>query len=104
MQSFSPNWFTSLFITAYCVSLATGTTLFYYYPLTQDISVNLLDKSHGPAMTWYGHIALAFIVGSIAGLIGKEHWFGHAKGQLIPYYLFIAATCCIIYWLRPFWG
>ena len=81
--------FSLVFVSAYAAAVHLDHPLFWYFPLSNRWSLhNLADSALGPAMAWYGWIALAVIPASIlAALVPK------AAGDRIP---------AAIYWILPF--
>jgi hypothetical protein len=69
---FSLRLFTIAAGIGYAWAVYTNTTLFRYYPLVKRFSLtDLADKSLGPAMTWYGWMAIAAIPAVVIAVIGK---------------------------------
>jgi hypothetical protein len=59
---FSAPVFTLVFGICYSISVYVNYPLFRYYPLVERFSLrDLADKTLGPAMNWYGWIAIAAI-------------------------------------------
>jgi hypothetical protein len=58
----SARVFTLVFGIGYAIAVYVNYPLFRYYPLVQRFSLqDLVDPSLGPAMAWYGWIAIAVI-------------------------------------------
>ncbi len=69
---FSLRLFTLVAGLGYAYAVYANTTLFRYYPLVKRFSwTDLADKSLGPAMTWYGWMALGAIPAVVVAVIGK---------------------------------
>jgi hypothetical protein len=61
-QHFSARVFTLVFGIGYVLAVLLDHPLFRYYPLANLFSLHdLADQSLGPAMSWYGWIAIAAI-------------------------------------------
>ena len=59
---FCARVFTLVFGVAYTIAMSTDHPLFRYYPLVQRWSLSdLATQALGPAMSWYGWIAIAAI-------------------------------------------
>jgi hypothetical protein len=60
--TFSARVFTLVFGIAYAITVYLDHPLFRYYPHAAKFSLHdLTDRSLGPAMSWYGWIAMAAI-------------------------------------------
>lgn len=70
-RSFPLIVFTAVFSVVYIAGFVNGWTLFRYYPLTGEISLQDLPRTSGPAMGWYAWIAQGFVVGLTAALIAR---------------------------------
>jgi hypothetical protein len=86
---FSARVFTLVFGVGYALAVHTDHPLFRYYPLANVWSVHdLPGQSLGPAMTWYGWIAIAAIPAVLlSALVPKR------LGDRLP---------TALYWLIPF--
>lgn len=61
-QPLSARVFSLVFGIAYALAVYINYPLFRYYPLTGQFSLrDLPDKTLGPAMNWYGWIAIALV-------------------------------------------
>jgi|TARA_B110000438_G_scaffold300642_1_gene353536 undecaprenyl pyrophosphate phosphatase UppP len=68
----SPPLFSIVASLGYAVAVYVNYPLFRYYPLVERFSlIDIPDRSLGPAMTWYGWIAIAIIPAIIVGVIGQ---------------------------------
>jgi hypothetical protein len=88
-RTFSARVFSLVFVISYAVVVHWDHPLFRYYPLLQRWSLHdLTDPALGPAMSWYGWIALAGIPALLlAALVPKS------IGDCIP---------AAVYWVLPF--
>lgn len=85
---FCARVFTLVFGIAYAVVVHIDQPLFRYYPLVNRWSLHdLKDLSLGPAMSWYGWIALAAIPALLLSVIVPRR-----IGERIPE---------AVYWLLP---
>jgi hypothetical protein len=56
----------------YATAVYLNYPLFRYYPLVKQFSwIDLPGRTLGPAMTWYGWIAIAIIPAIVAAVIGR---------------------------------
>ena len=56
----------------YAVAVYVNYPLFRYYPLVKQFSlVDIPSRSLGPAMTWYGWIAIAIVPATVVAVIGR---------------------------------
>jgi flagellar biosynthesis protein FliQ len=49
-------------------------TIFFYYPLTQEVSRTRLTVKSGPSMHWYAWIVTAFVIASVLSAIVPRSW------------------------------
>jgi hypothetical protein len=67
---FSARVFSLAFGLGYATAVIINFPLFRYYPLVKHFSMHdLTDKSLGPAMSWYGWIAIAAIFAGFVTLL-----------------------------------
>jgi hypothetical protein len=67
---FSAQVFTLVFGIGYAIAVYINYPLFRYYPLVERFSLHdLVDRTLGPAMTWYGWMAIAAVPALVAALI-----------------------------------
>jgi hypothetical protein len=85
---FSARVFTCAFSVAYSIAVYINYPLFRYYPLVGRFSFrDLADNTLGPAMNWYGWIAMALVPAVLlAAIIPKR------LGDRIP---------AIVFWGAP---
>src|SRR5258706_16349586 len=62
--------FAVAYAVAYAVSVHNNYALFTYHPALNELGVGVQKPKDGPAMYWYGWLATAGIVASVAGLGG----------------------------------
>ena len=56
----------------YALAVFVNYPLFRYYPLVERFSlIDIPDRTLGPAMSWYGWIAIAIIPAIIVAVIGR---------------------------------
>jgi hypothetical protein len=85
---FSARVFTLAFGIAYAVAVYVDYPLFRYYPLVQRWSLrDLATQSLGPAMSWYGWIAIAAIPAALLAVL-----IPNRIGDRIP---------AVVYWIIP---
>jgi hypothetical protein len=85
---FSARVFTLVCGLTYAVAVYGNYPLFRYYPLVQRFSPrDLVDPSLGPAMSWYGWIAIAMMVAAVATAIVPKR-----LGDRIP---------AAVFWIVP---
>ncbi len=64
--------FTIVASLGYAAAVYVNYPLFRYYPLVKQFSlIDIPSRTLGPAMTWYGWIAIAIIPAIIAAVIGR---------------------------------
>jgi len=64
--------FTIVASLGYAAAVYVNYPLFRYYPLVKQFSfVDIPSRTLGPAMTWYGWLAIAIIPAIIAAVIGR---------------------------------
>jgi hypothetical protein len=86
---FSARVFTLIFGIGYAIAVYIDIPLFRYYPLVNRFSLHdLVDRSLGPAMSWYGWIAIAAIPALVLAALVPNH-----IGERIP---------AALYWIVPF--
>ncbi len=86
---FSARVFTLVFGVVYAMAVHVDHPLFRYYPLVHRWSLrDLPDQSLGPAMSWYGWIAIAAIPAVLLAVLVPKR-----LGDRLP---------AAIYWLVPF--
>jgi hypothetical protein len=86
---FSARIFSLVFGIGYATAVVINYPLFRYYPLVKRFSLHdLVDPSFGPAMSWYGWIAIAAIPALLLNAIVPKR-----LGNRIP----VAA-----FWILPF--
>jgi hypothetical protein len=86
---FSARIFTFVFGIGYAISVFENHPLFRYYPLVKRWSMqDLKDPSSGPAMSYYGWIAMAAIPAVLAAALVPNR-----IGDRLP---------AAIYWILPF--
>ncbi len=61
--------FSLLFGAAYLVCFYYNWALFRYYPINNEFSFSALPPKAGPAIMWYGWMAIAALVGIVGALI-----------------------------------
>src|SRR5258706_6035934 len=61
--------FAVAYAVAYAVSVHNNYALFTYHPALNEFGVGVQKPKDGPAMYWYGWLATAGIVASVAGLL-----------------------------------
>jgi len=61
--------FTAVFGLVYVACLVLGYTPVRYYPLTNEVTLQDLPRSAGPAMGWYTWIVIGAIAGLVAGVV-----------------------------------
>lgn len=67
---FSARAFTLFFGIGYALTLIYNWALFRYYPLAGRFSlVDIPGRELGPAMSWYGWIAYALIIGLVGAVV-----------------------------------
>jgi len=100
VRRFSKVAFAVSYCVAYFVTLATNCPLFLYYPEVGRWRWSwqpLADS--GPAMAWYGIMAMALIAGLFAGSIVPDRWWISRRlliGAMVP----ITAMAGCIYVMR----
>jgi hypothetical protein len=70
----SPSLFAALFTVTYAVLAIKDWTLFYYYPLTQELSRTTLTVKSGPSMHWYAWIVTSFVVAGVLSALVPPSW------------------------------
>jgi hypothetical protein len=70
----SPALFTAIFTVTYAVLAIKDWTLFYYYPLVQEVSRTKLTMKSGPSMHWYAWIVTAFVVATVLSALVPRSW------------------------------
>ncbi len=88
----SPSLFAALFTVTYAVLAIKDWTLFYYYPLTQELSRTPLTVKSGPSMHWYAWIASAFVVGGVGSSLVPHAW----SKPVERYLAWIPALCAVV--------
>ena len=69
---FSLRLFTLVAGLGYAYAVYFNYTLFRYYPLVERFSLtDLADRSLGPAMSWYGWMAVGLVPAVVIAVIGK---------------------------------
>ncbi len=69
----APVIFSLLFVLTYTVCFYLNIALFKYYPLVREFHVTAQPESAGPPISWYGWLAVAFLVSApIAVLIPRS--------------------------------
>lgn len=67
---FSARMFSLMFGLCYALAIAIDLPLFRYYPLVERFSLHdQVDRSLGPAMTWYGWIVAAAIPAALLAIV-----------------------------------
>jgi hypothetical protein len=61
--------FSTVFGVAYTVCFYYNWALFRFYPAYSQFSLGALGPDAGPAILWYGWIALAFVVAAAVALV-----------------------------------
>ncbi len=85
---FSARVFTLVFGVGYAIAVYVDHPLFRYYPLVQRWSLrDLATQSLGPAMSWYGWIAIAVIPAALLAALVPNR-----IGDRIP---------AAVYWIVP---
>jgi hypothetical protein len=91
---FSARVFTLVFGIGYIVAVVINYPLFRYYPLVERFSLHdLVDRTLGPAMTWYGWIAVGAVAAAIvAACVPKRlgDRIPDAVLWLLPFAIFLA--------------
>jgi hypothetical protein len=86
---FSARVFSLVFGISYATVVHIDQPLFRYYPLVKRWSLHdLVDPALGPAMSWYGWIALAAIPALLLAAVVPK-----STGDRIP---------VAVYWILPF--
>jgi len=86
---FSARIFTLVFGLGYAIAVHIDHPLFRYYPLVNRWSLHdLADQSLGPAMSWYGWMAIAAIPAALLTVLVPKRF-----GDRIP---------AAVYWVIPF--
>jgi hypothetical protein len=87
-RQFSASVFTLVFEIGYAISVYSNQPLFRYYPLMKRFSLHdLADPSLGPAMSYYGWIAIAAIPAAVLSALVPNR-----MGDRIP---------AGVYWILP---
>jgi hypothetical protein len=87
-RPFSARVFTLVFGIGYAIAVYVDHPLFRYYPLVQRWSLHdLATQSLGPAMSWYGWIAIAAIPAALLAVL-----IPNRIGDRIP---------AAVYWIIP---
>ena len=95
------------FIVAYVICDFMGWPLFTYHPSTGRLAwgYERARTGEGPAMYWYGWVALCFILSSITGLLATM--LPETVAKRIPlaltWILPLLAFPLLVYSLMPFW-
>ncbi len=103
MKRISLPWFSIAFSVAYVVVFALDLSLFLYYPLVKEIHLMPQGEALGPAMHWYGMLALSAIAGLIVSLIARDHWIP-ARAVAWLWLVPAAALAGCAYLLRQFFA
>jgi hypothetical protein len=61
--------FAVAYAVAYAISVRNNYALFTYHPALNEFGAGVEKPKDGPAMYWYGWMATAGIVASVAGLV-----------------------------------
>src|SRR5262249_18366899 len=81
---FSARVFSLVFGLAYAAAVYINYPLFRYYPLAQQFSLqDLKDPALGPAMSWFGWIAVGLIAALVASAVVPKR-----IGDRIPAWIF----------------
>jgi hypothetical protein len=70
----SPSLFAAIFTVTYAVLAIRDWTLFYYYPLTHEVSRTPLTIKSGPSMHWYAWILTAGVVAAVVSILVPRAW------------------------------
>jgi hypothetical protein len=70
----SPSLFAAIFTVTYTVLAIRDWTLFFYYPLTQQVSRTPLTVKSGPSMHWYAWIATSVVVAAVLSILVPRAW------------------------------
>ena len=85
---FSARVFSLVFGIGYAIAVYTNHPLFRYYPLVKRGSLHdLVDRSLGPEMLWYGWIVMAAIPAALLAALVPNR-----IGDRIP---------AVVYWIVP---
>ena len=86
--TFSARVFTLVFGIAYTITVYLDHPLFRYYPHAGKFSLHdLTDRSLGPAMSWYGWIAMAAIPAVLVAAVVPRR-----LGDRVP---------AVVFWILP---
>jgi hypothetical protein len=86
---FSARVFSLVFGLGYAAAVYINYPLFRYYPLVKRFSLHdLADRTLGPAMAWYGWMAIAAIPALVLSAVVPNRW-----GNRIP---------AEVFWILPF--
>lgn len=86
---FSARVFTLVFCVGYSLAITINYPLFRYYPLVERFSLHdLVDRTLGPAMSWYGWMAIAAIPAAVLAVVVPNR-----IGDRIPE---------AVFWVLPF--
>ena len=96
--------FAVVYVVTYVISVEQNYALFSYHPATNQFGMGVEEPRDGPVMFWYGWMATAGIVASIAGLVAyflpqavvKRLWSGWS--WLVP----VGVMVVFCYLLRNF--
>ena len=102
---FSARVFSLVFGLSHAVAVYGNYPLFRYYPLPGRFSFHdLADKTLGPAMSWYGWIATAAVVATLATAIVPKHLGDRIPAAVfwvLPIIMFAAAWHLEGQWFLP---
>jgi hypothetical protein len=98
---FSLRLFTLVASLGYAYAVYANSTLFRYYPLVKRFSLtDLADKSLGPAMTWYGWMALGVLPAIVVAVIGKLAVPPRLLDKLWPLFWVVPFVILAAGWVR----
>ena len=85
MSFLSARVFSLVFGLGYAYTVGWNVPLFRYYPAVERFSwVDLADKSLGPAMSWFGWMAWAFVIAIVAAAIVPRKVADKIPGWVFP--------------------
>lgn len=95
---FSARIFTLVFGIGYAVAVYINYPLFRYYPLVERFSLHdLVDRTLGPAITWYGWMAIAAIPAVLAAAVVPKRISDRVPAAVfwvLPFIMLVAGFYC----------
>lgn len=103
MKYFSGPGFTLAFCLAYAVVFVLDQPLFVYYPMEGEFHWSEVGGDMGPAMHWYGLVAVGALVALVVAAAVRTSWL---PARIVSWFWLAPVACmAIVGWrLRFFFG